>query len=72
MSRGLVHFVASDAHDRKWRPTSLEEPFRYVAKTFGDEAAHRVFEENPRAALAGVPLPAVPMPITRRKWYWFW
>jgi len=72
MDRGLVHFVASDAHDLKWRPTALDESFRYVAKNFGDEAAIRVFEENPRATLAGVPLPAVPIPIKRRKWYSIW
>jgi len=72
MSRGLVHFVASDAHDTRWRPTSLDEPCRLVRRNFGDEAARRVFEENPRAALAGVPLTAVPVSIKRRKWYTPW
>jgi protein-tyrosine phosphatase len=72
MDRGLVHFVASDAHDLKWRPTSMDEACKYVAKKFGDEAALRVFEENPRATLSGVPLPAVAIPIKRRKWYSFW
>jgi len=56
----------------KWRTPALDESFRYVAKNFGDEAAIRVFEENPRATLAGVPLPAVPIPIKRRKWYSIW
>jgi len=69
MSRGLVHFVASDAHDVKWRPPALDEPYRHVARNFGDEAASRVFVENPRATLAGVPIPAVPIPIKRRRWY---
>jgi protein-tyrosine phosphatase len=72
MDRGLVHFVASDAHDLKWRPTALNESFQYVAKRFGDEAALRVFEENPRATLSGVPLPALAIPIKRRKWFSFW
>ena len=72
MSRGLVHFVASDAHDLKWRTTALNESFDYVAKTFGREAAVRVFEENPGAVLAGVPLPAMPVPVTKRPWYRFW
>jgi protein-tyrosine phosphatase len=72
MSRGLVHFVASDAHDLKWRTTAMDNAFRYVQKTFGEEAATRVFEENPRAALAGVPLTSAPLPIKRRKWYAFW
>ncbi|MCU1237751.1 MAG: hypothetical protein JWP63_5718 [Candidatus Solibacter sp.] len=72
MSRGLVQFLASDAHDTRWRTTALDEPMRYVAKEFGDEAALRVFEENPRAALAGVPLTSTPLPIKRRRWYRFW
>ena len=69
MGRGLVHFVASDAHDLKCRPTALDESYRCVAGNFGDEAALRVFEENPRATLAGVPITAVPIPIKRRRWY---
>jgi protein-tyrosine phosphatase len=72
MSRGLVHFLASDAHDLKWRTTALDEPRRYVEREFGPEAASRLFDENPRAALAGVPLSGIPLPIRRRKWYAFW
>ena len=70
MSHGLAHFVASDAHDTRWRTTDLREPRQYVEKRFGLEAAERVFVENPRAVLAGVPIPAVPIPIRRRKWLW--
>lgn len=72
MDRGLVHFVASDAHNLKHRTTPLDEARTYVAREFGEEAAVRVFEENPRAALAGVPLSTLPLPIKRRKWYAFW
>jgi protein-tyrosine phosphatase len=72
MSRGLVHFLASDAHDTKWRTTALDAAMRYVEKEFGAEAALRVFEDNPRAVLAGVPITSAPMPIKRRKWYTFW
>ena len=72
MSRGLVHFLASDAHDLKWRTTALDEPMAYVEKQFGPEAASRVFEDNPRSVLAGVPLTSEPLPIRRRKWYAFW
>jgi len=32
----------------------------------------RLFEENPRSALAGVPLTAVPLPVRRKPWYAFW
>jgi protein-tyrosine phosphatase len=72
MGRGLVHFLASDAHDTKWRTTSLKEPREYVDRRFGFEAGLRLFEENPRSVLAGVPLTAVPLPIRRKPWYSFW
>jgi protein-tyrosine phosphatase len=72
MEAGLVHFIASDAHDRKWRTTPLNECFDYIAKDYGREAALRIFEENPRAALAGLPLPEWAVPAKRREWYRFW
>ena len=72
MANGLVQFVASDAHDKSWRPATLDEPCRLVRRNFGEAAAQRVFEENPRAVLAGVPLSPEPIPIKRRKWYTPW
>jgi protein-tyrosine phosphatase len=72
IGRGLVHFLASDGHDTKWRTTALDETRQYVDRRFGAEAGLRLFEENPRAALAGVPLTAVPLPILRKPWYAFW
>jgi protein-tyrosine phosphatase len=72
MDRGLVHFLASDAHDTKWRTTALDESRQYVERRFGIEVALRLFEENPRAALAGVPLTLVPLPVRRKPWYIFW
>jgi protein-tyrosine phosphatase len=72
MGHGLAHFVASDAHDTRWRTTDLGASRLYVEKHFGAEAAERVFEENPRAVLAGVPISAIPMPIRKKKWYSFW
>ena len=72
MGRGLVHFVASDAHDTKWRTTALDESRQYVDERFGPEAGLRMFQENPRAVLAGAPLTAVPLPIRRKPWYAFW
>src|ERR1035437_7296728 len=72
MGRGLVHFLASDAHDTQWRTTALDESRQYVDRGFGREAGLRLFEENPRSALAGVPLTAVPLPVLRKPWYAFW
>ena len=72
ISRGLVHFLASDAHDLKHRTTALDEPFRYVKDTYGEEAAIRWFEENPRAVLAGEPLSTGPSSLKKKKWFWPW
>ena len=69
MEHGLAHFVASDAHDTRWRTTDLSEARKYVEKRYGAEAAERVFVENPRAALAGVPISAAPIPIKRKRWF---
>lgn len=72
MERGLVHFLASDAHDTKWRTTALDEARQYVDNRFGPEVGLRLLEENPRSVLAGVALTAVPLPIRRKPWYAFW
>lgn len=74
IKENLVHFVASDAHDTKHRPTSsLKESFEWIAREYGEPYAERLFVINPRAAVEGVPLEpfeaAAPQP---RKWYKFW
>jgi protein-tyrosine phosphatase len=69
ISSGLVHFLASDAHGIKHRTTALDGPRRYVEETFGEEAAIRMLEENPRAVLAGVPISRVPYVLKKKKWY---
>jgi protein-tyrosine phosphatase len=70
MNHGLVHFVASDAHDTKWRTTDMRESRRHVEKQYGLEAADRIFEENPRAVLAGVAISPLPLVIRKKKWFW--
>ncbi|MCS7024031.1 MAG: hypothetical protein NZV14_04480 [Bryobacteraceae bacterium] len=74
MQLGLVHFVASDAHDTQHRPPDLGEAFTWVAKHYGQPTAQRLFVDNPKAALEGRPLPPVtqsslPQP---RRWFEFW
>lgn len=71
LSRGLVHFLASDAHDVEHRTTVLQPAWDYVAERFGAQIARRLLVENPRAALEGEPL-AFTSPITRKKrWFSF-
>ena len=73
MSRNMVHFVASDAHDPVNRPPDLTAAYEFVAKRYGEEAAGKLFVSNPSATLTGahldIELPEPPAP--RRKWFFF-
>jgi protein-tyrosine phosphatase len=60
IGRGLVHFVASDAHNVTSRPHKLREAFEVVRGEFGAEKAKALFVENPLAAFEGRALPHVP------------
>jgi protein-tyrosine phosphatase len=72
LHKGLVHIVASDAHDTKYRPPSLQQAYEYVSKACGEKRAVRLFVRNPSAALTGAPLEIddEPTPATK-KWYQF-
>jgi len=74
LREGLVHFIASDGHDVKHRPPTLDEAFRYVSKQFGEKRAVTLFSTNPLAALNGeeFPLDVNPEPVVARKWYLPW
>ena len=58
IGRGLVHFLASDGHDGKYRPPALDETWQAVEQSYGREAAERLLVENPRAVLEGWPVEA--------------
>jgi protein-tyrosine phosphatase len=55
--RGLVHFVASDAHDCVDRPPRLDEAYRKVSSSYGSQTADALFKINPTVVLTGGPLP---------------
>jgi len=73
LQQGLVHIVASDAHDTKHRPPLLKEAFEYVSKTCGAGKAEMLFNRNPAATLTGSPLERyyeeAGLP---KKWFQFW
>lgn len=69
MARGLVHFLASDAHDLQHRPPVLDEVRRYVEETFDPEAADRLLLENPQSVLDGFPVASGPVHVRKRPWY---
>jgi protein-tyrosine phosphatase len=73
--RGLVHFVASDAHDIRVRTARLDKAKTYLQKHFGEDYAELLLESHPRAVIEGNPLPGGPVaPKGRkgRKWFQCW
>jgi protein-tyrosine phosphatase len=73
LERGLVHFVASDAHDCQDRPPRLNEAYAWIKKKYSEPLAEALFVTNPRAALTGEPLDLAAALVTKpRKWYQLW
>jgi protein-tyrosine phosphatase len=73
LQRNLAHFVASDAHDTKHRPPTLNEAYIYVASTWGERCAQTVFVTAPRAAILGEPFDpdSAEQRYRKRRRYWF-
>jgi protein-tyrosine phosphatase len=69
MRRGLVHVLASDAHDCTDRPPLLDEAWRYTARHYGEETARLLLEANPRAVLTGADLPLPEIEVRKRTWF---
>lgn len=51
MKRGLVHFVATDCHDKSRRSPKMLECARYMERKFGREYTHRLLCENPTCVI---------------------
>jgi protein-tyrosine phosphatase len=74
IEQGLVHFVATDAHNTRSRPLRLSEARAAVAARWGQDIAAALFFDNPLAAIEGRGLPWVPEPVRaapRRKRFFF-
>jgi protein-tyrosine phosphatase len=76
IARGLIHIVASDAHNTRRRPLKLQPAFDIVKEQFGEQKAQALFLDNPLAAFEGRELPYVPEiaaseEIPRRKRFLF-
>ena len=52
----LAHFIASDAHDIRYRPPGLRAAAKLVAAKYGEEYARQLTIENPGAVLADLPI----------------
>jgi protein-tyrosine phosphatase len=53
LKRGMVHLVATDAHNTTKRPPVVIEARKIVAEVIGDTIAEALFVENPRAVIEG-------------------
>jgi protein-tyrosine phosphatase len=71
MNRNLVHFIASDAHDTKYRTPVLRDAYQYVEKTWKPGVAKLLFITAPQAAIDGEEIMLLdPLPTSRKKkWY---
>jgi protein-tyrosine phosphatase len=74
MKRGMVHIIASDAHDCRRRTPSLSGAYKGLAEQWGEEAIEPLFVDHPRAVLTGDPIEFEfqPAAVKKRKWYQFW
>jgi protein-tyrosine phosphatase len=74
MSRGLVHFLASDAHDLDRRPTRLDQVRRLVSERYGEEYAEALLTTHPQAVIEGRALHpgALEPPAKNKSWFQFW
>jgi protein-tyrosine phosphatase len=74
LERGLVHFVASDAHDCEHRPPRLDLAYARLKKRYSESVAQTLCVINPQATLAGTPIEPTEIGTVpaRRKWYQLW
>jgi len=73
IERGLVHIVASDAHNTRQRTPVLQTAYEQLSERWGEEAVRPLFVENPAAVVASEGMAFEPADLRgRRKWYQFW
>ena len=63
VEHGSAHALASDAHDMVKRPPKLSAARDAAAELCGQECANALVDDNPRAIIAGLPLPYHPSPV---------
>jgi protein-tyrosine phosphatase len=72
LGRGLVHVIASDAHDCEHRPPTLASAYDALARAYGAGTVTPLFVDNPRAVIEGETIDIEVRPAKRRRWFQFW
>ena len=67
IAQGLVHIVATDAHNTRRRPLKLQPAYDLVREQFGEAKASALFTDNPMAMFEGRDLPHIPEIADERK-----
>ena len=62
LEHDAVHALATDAHSAKNRPPRLSAAREAAAQHVGGDVARALVDDNPRAIIAGLPLPYFPKP----------
>jgi protein-tyrosine phosphatase len=65
LDEGIVHILASDAHDTKHRPPKLSEGRNAAAKRLGDDEAEHLVTTRPQGIISNVLPSSLPMPGAR-------
>ena len=75
LERGLVHVVASDAHDPEYRHARLDAAYAVVRTRYGEEEADILFTQNPQAIIDGAQLVGgrrIREDAASKHWWQFW
>lgn len=73
LSKGLVHVIASDAHDPVHRHPRLDQAFASVRNDYGEELAELLFVSNPGRIIRGEFVAGgKTYSAEKRKWWQFW
>jgi protein-tyrosine phosphatase len=76
LGQGLVHLIATDAHDTEKRPPRLRTAYEQVCRWCGTETARQLCVVNPRAVARGemidIPLPKSSRGVGMASWLGSW
>jgi protein-tyrosine phosphatase len=70
LSQGMVHFIASDAHDPVRRHPKLGEAYAAITQHYDQDLAQLLFVENPGRVIRGEYIEEGSLPVAAKKPWW--